>query len=195
MVEREFIQILTKNLGKGIGEEDRKELLSDYHEHFVLGRDEGKSDGQIVQSLGDPAALGKSIRVDFFADRADESHGLGNVTKAVFASLSLGLFNLIFIVGPYAGLLGVLIGLWAAAGSIAISGVAAILAAIFEPAVRLFIPYIYHGEFWMHLVSFFGGTFLTSLGLLACIGMAKVTREFFRLTLRYIRFNKKIIVK
>lgn len=194
MTKKQFMQTLGRYLG-GVSEEDKQEILGDYEEHFRIGAEEGKSEETIAASLGDPGLLGRTIKVEYYADRAEDSGKIGNATRAVFASLSLGLFNLIFVVGPYAGLIGVLAGLWATAVALAVSGFATVLASIFEPLVRLFVPYVYEGAFWMHIAAFFIGTFLLSLGGLACIGMIYLSKWFFALTARYIRFNAKIIKK
>lgn len=195
MTEKRFLSVLRANLGRGISESEKRDILFDYEEHFRIGRTAGKSEEAIAASLGDPAILAKTIRVEVLADRAERSSGFGNVTRMVIASLSLGFFNIIFILGPYVALLGVLISLWATAASLALSGAVSVLAALFEPVVRFFVQYTYTGDIWMRIGVFFAGTLLFSLGSLGCIGMVQVTSIFFRGTVSYIRFNRKIITK
>ncbi len=195
MTEKEFLSKLRVNLGSGVSGSDKREILSDYEEHFRLGLSEGKNENDIARALGDPKSLAKTIRAEVLADRADESSGFGNVSRAVIASVSLGFFNIIFILGPYIGLLGVLVSLWAGAFSIAVSGAASILAVFVEPLVRVFVAYEYSGGIIIRIAAFFIGTFLFSMGSLACIGMVTVTRVFFQGTVRYLKFNQRIITK
>jgi len=100
MIEKQFITILRKNL-KGLIDEDKNEILFDYNEHFRLGKESGKSEEEISESLGDPAQIGKSSRVELLMDQANRESAAGNVFKAVMASFSLGFFNIVFILGSW----------------------------------------------------------------------------------------------
>jgi uncharacterized membrane protein len=193
MTEKQFNSILKKNL-KGLEEEDKNEILSDYSEHFRLGKESGKSEEDISESLGDPAQIGKSSRVELLVDQADRESAAGNVFKAVMASFSLGFFNIVFVLGPYLGLAGVMIGLWAAAVSVMISGAVTSLAVIFWPIISFFVPYaIYPEGFAVKLAMFLAGIVMFSLGSLATIGMVKLTQLFYRGTVKYLQSNLKII--
>ena len=193
MIEKQFITILKKNL-KGLSEEDKNEILSDYTEHFRLGKESGKNEEEICESLGDPAQIGKSSRVELLMDQANKESAAGNVFKAVVASFSLGFFNIVFILGPYLGLVGVMIGLWATAVSVMISGLVTSLGVIFWPIISLFIPYAMYPEgFVFKLAMFLAGIVLFSLGSLATIGMVLLTKIFYRGTVKYLQSNLKII--
>jgi len=193
MIEKQFITILKKNL-KGLHEDDRNEILSDYSEHFRLGKDTGKSEEEICESLGDPAQIGKNSRVELLVDQAEKESAAGNVFKAVVASFSLGFFNIVFVLGPYLGLVGVMIGLWAAAVSVMLSGLASSLFIIFKPIITLFIPYVMNPDgFGISLAVFLAGIVLFSLGSLATIGMVKLTKLFYSGTVKYLQSNLKII--
>jgi len=193
MTEKQFMTILKKNLN-GLAEEDKNEILFDYSEHFRLGGESGKSEEDICVSLGDPAQIGKNSRVELLVDHADRESIGGNVFKAVIASFSLGFFNIVFVLGPYLGLVGVMIGLWAAAVSVMISGVVTSLAVIFWPIINFFIPYAMYPEgFAVKLAMFLAGIVMFSLGSLATIGMVKLTQLFSKGTVKYLQSNLKII--
>ncbi len=193
MIEKQFITILKKNL-KGLDDEDKNEILFDYREHFRLGKESGKSDEEICESLGDPAHIGKNSRMELLMDQANRESAAGNVFKVVMASFSLGFFNIVFILGPFLGLAGVMIGLWATAVSVMLSGLASSLFIIFKPIISIFIPYVMSPEgVGISLTVFLAGIVLFSLGSLATIGMVKLTKLFYRGTVQYLQSNLKII--
>ena len=188
MNREQFLARLGKALG-GLSAAEKREILADYEEHFRSGLAEGRSEEEIARALGSPAVLGGSYRVESLTDSSRQGWGAADVIRAVFASLSLGLFNAIIVLGPFIGLLGVLAGLWAAAGSLALSGVAGMLGAIVGP----FMPALSGMTVWNALFVFFAGVALAALGLLAVLGMVVLTRWFTVLVARYVRFNARII--
>ena len=188
MNREQFLARLGKALG-GLSAAEKREILADYEEHFRSGLAEGRSEEEIARALGSPAVLGGSYRVESLTDSSRQGWGAADVIRAVFASLSLGLFNAIIVLGPFIGLLGVLAGLWAAAGSLALSGVAGMLGGIVGP----FLPALSGMTVWNALFVFFAGVALAALGLLAMLGMVALTRWFTVLVARYVRFNARII--
>jgi len=195
MTEKRFISLLKGNL-KGLSGREKEEILGDYREHFRLGCEEGKTEEEIAAALGDPAVLGRSNQAEFSGADAAPDSPVSEVLRVIVASLSLGFVNLIFVLGPWVGLAGALAGLWAAALSVALSGAASVLAVIFEPLLKLALPdmFITPG-FGIRLAAVLAGIALACLGSLATIGMVYVTKGFLRGTVRYLRFNLKIIRK
>lgn len=61
MKKKEFIQELKKNL-TGLPEEDIKEILEDYREHFKIGKKKKRKETEIAKSLGDPKEIAKEAR-------------------------------------------------------------------------------------------------------------------------------------
>lgn len=153
----------------------------DYEEHFRSGLAESKTEEEIVRALGNPAAIGKAYKADTILSKARDNKSVGNILKAVFAAMSLGFVNLVFILGPFLGLAGALIGLWAAAGSIALSGVGILLGLIFSPFVRSYVT----GPSNL-LFTIFSSIGLSALGALFCIGMTYASKWFYKITLKYI---------
>jgi len=87
-----------------------------------------------------------------------------------------------------------MIGLWATAVSVMLSGVASCLFIIFKPIISLFIPYVmYPDGFGISLAVFLAGIVMFSLGSLATIGMVKLTKIFYSGTVKYLQSNLKII--
>jgi uncharacterized membrane protein len=120
--------------------------------------------------------------------RAEKETTAANITRAVFASLGLGFFNLIFVLGPFLVVLGILIALFAVAISIAAGGITALLATIFSPL----FPEVFN-MLINPAVGVFASIGLICFGVLFFIGDIFLTRGFFRLFIRYIKFNVRII--
>jgi uncharacterized membrane protein len=192
MNREQFIAELKRALG-GMAEAEKREILYDYAEHFRMGAADGKSEEQIAQALGSPRLLGKSYRIDSLLDESPEGGAVRprSIVRAVFASASLGFFNLIFVLGPFVGLVGVMLGLWAVAAALPLTGVALFVGSAAAP---LFRGYVDLGG--VHpVVVFFCGVGVAGLGLLAVLGMWKLSVLFMRMTAAYVRFNARIVTR
>jgi uncharacterized membrane protein len=137
MNRERFLSELKRSLGK-MQESEKRDILSDYEEHFRMGLAEGKSEEQIADSLGNPRILGKSYAIDSLLEEPKAGGGVtaASVLRAVFASISLTFFNVIVVLGPFLGLVVVMIVLWAAAVSLPLGGIAIALA----PVAALIVP-------------------------------------------------------
>jgi uncharacterized membrane protein len=190
MKKEQFLNQLRRSLS-GIPEEEKKEILYDYEEHFRSALENGQAEEEIARSLGNPRILGKTYRIETLLDKEKGGQRASNILRAVFASLSLGFFNVIITIPLYSGLLAGLVSLWAGAVSLALSGVAVIAGVILQPLLPSFftlgglsIPFL-----------IFSGLGVSALGLLSVIGMWKLSQLFFRMTARYVQFNVRIIKK
>lgn len=187
MNKSEFLGKLNKKL-KDIPECDKKDILFDYDEHFAIGLEQGRNEEEIAESLGSPDVLAKQLKVNHMINQAENTSSIGNIFKAVFATLGLGFFNLVFILGPFLGIVGVFIGLFAASGATVISGVA-IFAAIFA---QPFLPNYINIPF-NPIVSIFLSIGVTALGILLTIGSCYLAKAFYKLTIKYLKMNLNII--
>ncbi len=97
---------------------ERQEILRDYEEHFRAGKEEGKSEEEIVHSLGDPYELAKEILQDHSLEKEEEESPTSNLFQKIFTILGLGFFNLIFVLGPFLGLVGLLFRVISLLGSL-----------------------------------------------------------------------------
>jgi uncharacterized membrane protein len=192
MTKEKFLSDLKGALGR-MSDEERREVVYDYEEHFRMGLAAGKTEDQISQSLGNPRLIGRSYAMESLLE---EPKGGGDVKaasvlRAVFASISLTFFNVIFILGPFLGLVGVLIGLWATAVALAASGVGVVL----FPIGALVAPGLFSMVGMNLAFVIFAGIGVAGLGLLAGIGMWKLTQLFVRGTAAYLRFNARIVTR
>jgi uncharacterized membrane protein len=192
MNKETFLNELKRSLGR-MSEVEKGDVLYDYEEHFRMGAAEGKSEERIAEALGNPRAIGKSYAIDALLE---EPKGGGGVTatsvlRAIFASISLTFFNIIVVLGPFFGLVGVMIGLWATAASLALSGVAVLV----SPIAALIVPGLFTLAGVNAAFLLFAGIGVAGLGLLAVIGMWKLSRLFVQATAAYVRFNARIMMR
>jgi uncharacterized membrane protein len=192
MTQEKFLSDLKGALGR-MSDEERREVVYDYEEHFRMGLAAGKTEDQISQSLGNPRQIGRSYAMESLLE---EPKGGGDVKaasvlRAVFASISLTFFNVIFILGPFLGLVGVLIGMWGTAVALAASGVGVVL----FPIGALVAPGLFSMVGMNLAFVIFAGIGVAGLGLLAGIGMWKLTQLFVRGTAAYLRFNARIVTR
>jgi len=187
-----FIKNLRSEL-TGIEIQEADEIVADYEEYFSAGIENGRSEEEIARSLGDPRVLAKQLRAESKVKRAEKNVSVSNILRAVLATAGLGLFNLIFISGPFFGLLGALLGLYAAGIAVFASGFASIVAGIFYWSnPEFFSQYAHIG---VHpVVAILFGLSSACFGILFLIGCGYLTKLFFQGTVKYLKFNLKVII-
>lgn len=193
MTEKQYMNALKRAL-RGLSAEDRKTIANDCREHFLRGVEEGKSEADVAAALGSPEDLAEEAKEELGIEKFRDTPA-GNVFRASLSSLSLLLFNAIFVVGPYAGLVGGMAGLWAGAVSILVSGAAVVLAVPLEPLLRIWIPMSGYTGVMPRVALFFAGIALAAIGGLAVMGMVVLTRWFVRGTVSYARTTWRIITR
>jgi uncharacterized membrane protein len=180
MVNNKFMSKLEILLSR-VPEHDRKEMLYDYEEHFAIGLVNGKTEAELIAELGDPHLIARDLLADYRIGKAEQDKTPTNMLRAIIATISLSFFNLVFIIGPVAGLFG---------AYVALCGVALIFTLL--PLV-IFISSFLGYSYESFAVNFFVSLTIFSLGVLMSIGMIHVGKFFYNIVLRYIKFNVKII--
>lgn len=191
MTQKQYMNALKREL-RGLSTEDRQTILDDYQEHFSQGLENGQTEEGIAEALGSPAELAEEAKEELGTEKFSESSA-GNVVRMSMSGISLLLFNAIVVVGPYAGLVGGLAGLWAGAVSILVSGVGMTLFVPLEPLLRIWVTMDTIAGVMPRIAVFFGGIAVAALGALACIGMVYLTRWFIIGTVKYARMTWRIV--
>ena len=119
--------------------------------------------------------------------QAQHSRSAASVLNAILAGIGLGFLNLIIILPVFFSLAAVVIALYAAAASIAVSGIAVMIAGIFFPVIELGPPGLTAAIFLL------AGVGLTCLGILACVGCWYISKYFAIGMMKYIEFNIDIV--
>ncbi len=179
MNKEQFLKSLDEGI-KRLPEEEREDIIRDFHEHFQIGLEEGKTEEEIAQSLGSPKQIAKELVATYHVEKVSEKTTISNILRATWAVIGLGFFNLTIVLGPFLGLVGLVVAGWLTGFSFVVSPVFVLLNAVIEPAT-------------FHLLQMFLSIALCGFGLLLVIGMYYVTRAFIKLFIRYLHYNVNLV--
>ena len=186
--EQEYIRILRDRLEGTLPSEDLEDLLSDYREHFRLGKADGRSEDELFRSLGSPDEVAKEIRATHLVKRAEDSRSCLNIFHAVMATLGLGLFNLVFVLVPFIILVVMLIVVFMVGVVFTVIGPPAFVYAVLQllgyPAFSIWLS---------PAAGLFFSVGITAVGLLLVIGDYYLARFFYRMGIRYLKWNIHMI--
>lgn len=193
MTKSEFMNIL-EGLLNSIPYEDKKDIMYDYEEHFRIGLQNGKTEDEICNSLGEPKALAKLYRANYTLEVAQDRPSSANAIRAVFAAISLGFLNLVFVFGPFIAICAVVISLFVSALAVIISGIATI-ASPFIPILNTHVHILGSLDIASipPIAPILIGIGTTSLGLLFIIGDLYIAKYFYKVTMKYLKWNISII--
>ncbi|BBB92005.1 MAG TPA: DUF1700 domain-containing protein [Methylomusa anaerophila] len=180
MTKQEFLSKLEELL-KSMPEGERKDILYDYEEHFQNGMANGKSEEEIAGSLGSPQTIAKEILAGYHVAQAAANVSVVNITRAVLATVSLGFINLVFVLGPFLGIIGILTAFYGVALALIATPVLMLLAAGFPSEAAGILAWI------------FTSMITVGAGILLGIGMIFVTKWAGKAFLKYLQFNIRII--
>lgn len=94
MLKTDFLKQMHLFL-RGMPEDEINDILYDYEEHFALGVQDGRSEDEIAESLGDPKSIAKQLRAEYMLKVAKASPNLRNMSNAVLATIGLSFFRVI----------------------------------------------------------------------------------------------------
>ncbi|MCY6484722.1 DUF1700 domain-containing protein [Clostridium aestuarii] len=187
MSKNKFMLVLSKQL-KNIPELDRKEILSDYEEHFRLGIQQGRDEEEIAQALGEPNKLAKIIKTEYAVNTAEKNTTISNIFKIMITATGLGFFNLFFVPIVFIGGGSIIFGLYALVFGVFISGGALAL----SPILKIFFPQNVHNPL-NPLLSIPLGIVVCFLSYYLFKGMNILSKKFGKFLLNYIKGNINII--
>lgn len=179
LTKEQFLTQLKKSL-KGISSDERQDILQDYEEHFAIGLEEGKTEQQIADSLGQPSQIARELTAMHHLEKVETTATTGNVIRAVWAVIGLGFFNIVIVLGPFIGLLGVIFAGW-------VTGVSFVA----SPILVLVNAVVNVGTF--QLFDLFASIGLCGLGLLIGLGMFFITKWLTYLFVKYLKFNISLV--
>ncbi|MFD1675720.1 HAAS signaling domain-containing protein [Alicyclobacillus fodiniaquatilis] len=178
MNAQSFLDELKRHLHK-LSPSERDDVLYDFREHIQMAMESGKDELEAVQGLGDPKTIAKEILADKFIEAASAKPNVSNIMRAIFAAVSLGFFNLVIVIGPVCGCIGVLAGMFAASVSLVVS------------------PLIGLAMIWENYPSpttiIFAMCFTEGIGMLLSIAFIMLAKVFGRAMIRYLRLNVRIV--
>lgn len=194
MQREEFISRLEKLL-RGLPEAERKDIIYDYDEHIRIAVENGLEEEKVIQSLGSPQSIAKQYRVKKYIDKAEETGSTTSVFRAILATVGLGFFNLVFILGPFMAVVGVLIAIGISAVAVVIGGAGLILGGLFPQIINGVNMELLAAEIQGNMTAgmLFGGVGTMCLGALMGLGIVALTKGFMMMTIKYLKLNINII--
>ncbi len=186
MNRNEYLEGLKISL-HGLPMDELKDILSDYQEHFDIGISKGKSEEEISKELGDPKEVANNYKTTYRPTYSDNNNtsNQNDKTRKLLISLLLVFFNLIIVLPPFLGLVGLLLGLYLGPIGIIVGGIVAFFGSPLVLFTPIPSPHI--------LTSLAFGIGLLALGSLGIILAIYLTKLFYKLAVKYIQWNIKLI--
>ena len=164
-------QYLSK-LKKMLPDYESQEILNDFEEHFTTGFAEGKTEEEIIQSLGDPVEIAKEYG---YKETITAKSPVGG---RIIAFVGLIFFDLLVGISRIASLFSVWISLWSVVVALFTGGIA-LIAMMFIVAFP-----------WYILLC--GAIATLALGVLMGIGMIYVSKYAFKALVWYGRLHVRV---
>lgn len=190
MTKEKWIEDLKNGL-KGLSKEEIDEIIADYNEYFYDAMESGRSEEEIAQALGEPKKLAKQFKADSRIKKAQADMSPKNVLKAIFAIVTLSVFNIVVMIGPIMGVLGLIFGA-------AVTGIGILGGGI----LGFFLILLFGSKAFIGLsfsltllISVLLGLCLASLGIAILIADFWFGKWIFSILVKYFRFNFDIVKK
>jgi len=191
MNKSEFISQLKSGLA-GYDAKEIEEITADYEEHFQSAGESGKSEEEICSALGSPSAIAKAYKVENLLKKAKSDKNPSDYLRAFLVFISLGMFNLLFVLNPVLGLIAALFAIWLLVPLSVGLGAVGMIAPFIAPFVDEQVMEI-EMNFINYLVVFLLGVGTLALGILLSILLWRLTKWFLGLLLKYIEANIKLL--
>jgi len=186
--EQEYIRILKSRLDGVLPQKDLEDLVSDYAEHFRIGKANGRTEDELCRSLGSPDDVAREVKATHLVTKAETTRSCRNIFHAVIATLGLGLFNLVFVLVPFIIIVALLAFICILGVAFSVLGPVAFVFALLQilglPAFAI----------WQSPpAGVFFSIGITSFGLLLVVAAFYLARFFYHLGIRYLKWNISII--
>ena len=182
-----FLSRLDSSLGDEITSEEKNDILYEYKQHFSTELINGKSEEEIASSLDDPKSIAKRVKVSVMINRAEGNTSNVKLLKAILTTCNFSFFNLVFILGPYLGLIGVLFVLFVTGISMSFVGIVLFLiGAILELIYPWFIEIPVQPFFSIPL-----SLGIATLGVFWTIAITKLINWPYKKTVKYLKIYSR----
>lgn len=90
MTEQQFLNELEMALTR-LPSDERNDILQDIKEYFTNGREDGKSDGEIANSLGSPKEIADELLTNYVPEKAEIDNKLIKITDNSFTKVTMNI--------------------------------------------------------------------------------------------------------
>lgn len=94
MTKNQYLKELAKHL-LGIPDEEIKDILYDFREYFNAGIQDGRTEEELISSLGDPKMLAQQVKTEYMVRLAKRAPNFRNLYNASLATMGLSFFKMI----------------------------------------------------------------------------------------------------
>lgn len=130
MTRTEFLEHLRRGLS-GMPQATIDDIVADYDTHFSDALAAGRNEADVAEALGNPARLARELRAEAGMKSWETSKSPSSATSAVLGILGLGALDILILLPIFSGLVGTLVGVFAAAIGLFIGGGVILVAAPF----------------------------------------------------------------
>ena len=147
---------------------EKQEIVQDYREHFEIGIESGKSQEQIIESLGDPSELAKMYTALGATQRAHKSQGVKDTWYMLGAIIRYKVGGGLLMASLYFAAISGMLALFAVAVGLIGGGGACVVMVV----MQFIKAYAVYG-----ILAVFASLVLISGGLLGLIANIKLWRK------------------
>jgi len=188
MKQQEFLDSLKDALATH-RVENVGDVLNDYREHFTHGLQNGKSEEQIAEKLGNPLAIAKAYETEALIDKVKNPNSdfqWEAAFRVIGRLVVLAPFNLLLFLVPGVVLFGFLVAGWSVVIALASVSFAIVIAAAKLGLLGL--------SLWVFLAI--GSISLSALGIgvFSALIMFAVTKQIMLGLISYLQWNLKFVL-
>lgn len=187
MNKKEFLEKL-KFMLSDLPDTELDEIVYDYQEHFESALMQGKSEVEVCEDLGDVRVIARQYRASAKIEKASANKTIPNIFNAIFATVALGFFNVVIVLGPFMAAFGIIVGMFGASIGISLGGLATAVSSFGVAYLPIDIP-----SSISFPILFFTGIGLACLGILFFICTYYLLKVLYIITLRYLKWNLNVI--
>lgn len=128
MTRDDFIKRLERGLA-GMPADVIAEITRDYTDHFDAAAEDGRSEAEVAEALGDPGRIARELRLEAGIKRWEQGRSPSAAWGAIIAFMGLGAIDILILlplllpaIGVIFGLYAAMLGLFVGGGGIMIAG-------------------------------------------------------------------------
>ncbi|MBC2664619.1 DUF1700 domain-containing protein [Novosphingobium flavum] len=121
MKRNEFIRRLRAGL-KGMTPADVEEIVADYEAHFEAAAEDGRSEEEVSDALGNPSRMARELRLEAGIKSWESERTPSSAWSVILAFLGLATIDILVLLPIVLPVLGVFFGLMVATVSVFIAG-------------------------------------------------------------------------
>jgi len=180
MRRNDYLKQLHKHL-KHVNDNERQDIINEYDTHFYSGLQEGKSEEQIAEELGNPKQLARELNASAAIERAEQSNQVGDVSQAILAVMGLSILNFFVILIPFIIIL-----------SIVFTFILTTISFVLSPLALIFKGMVEGFQEVLMLDIFVTGT-MFGIGLMLFVITYLITKGFYILCVKYLKWNIQVM--